>query len=137
MNTKKLEWEEKYSVGVKLIDNQHRQMFDTINLLLGLLGGTPTKEEINEIISRLIEYKKIHFSTEEGYFKEFNYENAEDHTNKHREFNTSLEKLLSDNKNDLMALAFSLVDFLENWLISHLMYEDQKYVSCFRDHGLV
>ena len=32
--------------------------------------------------------------------------------------------------------AFELVDFLEDWLINHLMTVDQKYVKCFHDHGL-
>jgi len=137
MNTQKLEWEEKYSVGVKLIDDQHKTMFDTINQLIDVLASTPTKEKLDEIITRLVEYKKFHFVTEEGYFKEFNYENKEEHEAKHKEFTITLERLIADSKGDSMVLAFGLVDFLEDWLINHLMTEDQKYVACFHDHGLV
>ena len=32
--SKKLEWEDKYSVGVEEIDSQHKRMFATINELL-------------------------------------------------------------------------------------------------------
>ena len=55
----KLLWEEKYSVGVKLIDDQHKMMFETINTLIDILGGVPQKNEIDEIISKLVEYKKF------------------------------------------------------------------------------
>ena len=64
MNNMKLIWEDKYSVGVKLIDDQHKMMFETINKLLYMLSNMAQKNEIDEIISMLVEYKKFHFETE-------------------------------------------------------------------------
>jgi hemerythrin len=132
----KLLWEEKYSVGVKLIDDQHKMMFETINTLIDILGGVPQKNEIDEIISKLVEYKKFHFATEEKYFDDFNYENAEEHKAKHRDFNNKLDELVAKNKDDSIILAFGLIDFLEDWLLDHLITEDQKYVECFAKNGL-
>ena len=129
-------WEEKYSVGVKLIDDQHKMMFETINTLIDILGGVPQKNEIDEIISKLVEYKKFHFATEEKYFDDFNYENAEEHKAKHRDFNNKLDELVAKNKDDSIILAFGLIDFLEDWLLDHLITEDQKYVECFAKNGL-
>lgn len=137
MNIQKLEWDQKYSVGVSIIDDQHKQMFETINLLIESLVGVPKKEQIDEIINRLVAYKKFHFSTEEKYFDEFKYENKEEHIAKHGEFTTKLEQLIAESNGDSAILAFGLIDFLEDWLIDHLMTEDQKYVTCFHDHGLV
>ncbi len=136
MNPKIIEWEEKHSVGVKLIDDQHKVLIDIVNTLIRILATTPTKEKIDEIISRLQDYKEFHFTTEEGYFKEFNYENTEEHIVKHKEFDTTIKRIISDSKGDSIVLAFSLVDYLEDWLISHFMTEDQKYVACFHEHGL-
>ncbi len=132
----KLQWEDKYSVGVKLIDDQHKMMFDTINKLVDVLAEVPQKEEVNEIVKDLVEYKKFHFVTEEKYFDEFNYENSEEHKQKHKEFNIRLEGLIAEWGNDSVTLAFKLVDFLEDWLLDHLITEDQKYVECFAKHGL-
>jgi hemerythrin len=132
----KLLWEEKYSVGVKLIDDQHKMMFETINTLIDILGGVPQKNEIDEIISKFVEYKKFHFATEEKYFDDFNYENAEEHKAKHRDFNNKLDELVAKNKDDSIILAFGLIDFLEDWLLDHLITEDQKYVECFAKNGL-
>lgn len=131
-----LEWNEKYSVKVKLIDDQHKKMFDTINKLIKILAESPTKEQVDEIITSLVQYKKFHFITEERYFNEFNYINKEEHTAKHRDFNSKLERFTKESSGDSIVLAFKLIDFLEDWLLDHLMTEDQKYVTCFQEHGL-
>jgi len=133
---KKLDWEEKYSVGVKIIDDQHKKMFDTINHLIDVLAGVPTKESVDGIVNELVLYKQYHFQTEEKYFDEFGYDGAEEHKAKHREFNTRLSSLVTESNGDSISMAFALVDFLEDWLLNHLMVIDQKYVPCFREHGL-
>lgn len=132
----KLIWDDKYSVGVQIIDNQHKEMFKTINELIETLEGMPTKEQVDKIIESLIAYKKFHFATEEKYFQEFGYEGGADHIEKHKDFSLKLEKLMVESNGDSVDLAFKLVDFLEDWLIDHLMVTDQKYVSCFKSHGL-
>jgi len=132
----KLEWDNKYSVKVKEIDDQHKKMFDTINHLIDILGSNPTQEQLNEIIKALVEYKQFHFATEEKYFDEFKYEGTEEHKNAHKIFNEKLEEIVKISHGDVATLAFKLVDFLEDWLIDHLMVEDQKYIACFQQHGL-
>lgn len=131
-----LKWEDKYSVGVKIIDEQHKQMFNTINELIKILDTVPTKVQLDELIGRLVVYKKTHFATEEKLFEEFGYELKDEHHAKHMEFNSKLDALIAECGDDSMLLAFKLVDFLEDWLIGHLMNEDQKYVACFREHGV-
>ena len=133
---KKLEWEEKFSVGVALIDNQHKKMFSTINELIDLLVGVPTNEQVDNIIKALVEYKQFHFVTEKRYFDEFKYERTEEHKACHDMFNDKLGELILKNREDSVTLAFQLVDFLEDWLLDHLMVEDQRYVECFHEHGL-
>jgi len=133
---KTLEWKDKYSVGVELIDDQHKKMVAVINQLIEVISSAPDKEKIAEIIKQLVEYKQFHFDTEEKYFKEFNYEEAEEHIAKHREFTVKLGKLQEEFGDDLMGFSFALVDFLEDWLVDHLLTMDQKYVECFASHGL-
>lgn len=136
MSTQKLIWDEKYSVGVEEIDNQHKHLVATINNLLDLINTNTVGEKLDEIINALVEYKKLHFETEEKYFKEFNYEGTEEHEAKHDEFTKNFLALREQYPENSIEFAFKLVDFLEDWLIDHLMTIDQKYVKCFHDHGL-
>lgn len=132
----KLKWEDKYSVGVLEIDDQHKRMFAVINELLDAIDTGTTEEHLENIINSLVKYKIFHFATEENYFKKFNYEFTEEHTNKHREFNDKLAILQKKYPKYTVEFAFELIDFLEDWLINHLMVQDQKYKECFHSHGL-
>lgn len=136
MSTKKLEWDDKYSVGVVEINNQHKHMFATINSLLEIINTNTPGEKLNEIIDDLIKYKKLHFETEEKYFKEFNYEGTQEHEAKHNEFTQNFIALRAEYPENTIEFAFKLVNFLEDWLINHLINMDQKYVKCFQEHGL-
>jgi hemerythrin len=136
MSTNKLVWEDKYSVGVVEIDNQHKRMFAVINELLDAINTGTTADHLGNIIESLVKYKIFHFETEEKYFRDFNYEEAEAHTAKHHEFNQKLTTLKEKHPEYTVEFAFELVDFLEDWLIDHLMVVDQKYKKCFAEHGL-
>lgn len=136
MSTKKLEWDEMYSVGVEELDSQHQRMFKVINELLEAIETNTPKEHLGEIIDSLIKYKIFHFATEEKYFKEFNYSEAEDHIKKHREFNERLTTIKEKYDDYTIEFAFELINFLEDWLINHLMTVDKKYIPCFHEHGL-
>ncbi|MEI7765731.1 MAG: hypothetical protein WCI93_04085, partial [bacterium] len=59
-----------------------------------------------------------------------------EHINKHKEFNDKLNTLKEKYLNYTVEFAFELVDFLEDWLLNHLMVVDQKYIKCFHEHGL-
>jgi len=136
MNTRKLLWEDKYSVEVEELDNQHKRMFAIINELLDLIESNTPEEHLGEVVEGLIKYKKFHFATEEKYFKEFNYDDADDHIKKHHEFNDKLEIMKAKYPKYTVEFAFDLIDFLEDWLINHVMIVDHKYIKCFHEHGL-
>lgn len=131
-----LEWDEKYSVGVTVLDHQHQQMFRMINDLVNIIQGVPEKERIARLLDAIVEYKRVHFATEEGYFREFNFEGAAEHIAEHRKFDEALNGLREKHAGDTFGLAFELIDFLEDWLVQHLLHTDQQYKECFSAHGL-
>jgi hemerythrin len=129
-------WKDEYSVDVEEIDNQHKNFIATVNKLVEIVNAVPDEKAIMDIVQGLIVYKHVHFATEEKYFHQFNFEGAVEHEAAHKDFNERLEKLQNEYKGKTIELAFALVDFLENWLIDHLLTMDQKYKKCFSEHGL-
>ena len=130
------EWKEEYSVQVKEIDDQHKKLMELISRLFDSINKHSTKDELSVILNELTEYTGYHFSTEEKYFKEFNYENTEEHIKEHNDF---VEKVVDFKKryiNNEIEVSFELIDFLEDWLLGHLIESDQKYVECFKSNGL-
>ncbi len=135
-NDNRLIWKDEYSVKVAEIDEQHKHLFEIINKLFAMVSSTQSKKAINDLISEIVSYKVAHFATEEKYFHQFNFEGTKEHEIAHQRFDAKVKELVATHKDDTTALAFELVDFLEDWLVGHLMSLDQQYVKCFKEHGL-
>ena len=131
-----LPWKDEYSFGIKIIDDQHKMFVAALNELYKTIEKKNVKTEISKILEKIEEYATFHFSTEETYFDEFNFEGAAEHKAKHQEFKEKFAGIQKKFGNDELALSFKLMDFLENWLLSHVTDMDTKYVNCFKDHGL-
>lgn len=130
------DWDDKYSVGVKEIDDQHKELVANISKLADCINQAKMKEEGKVILDALLHYAQYHFDTEEKYFSEFNYEGSEKHINAHRAFKNKMLDLKTKFENNEIEITFELIDFLEDWLLDHLMDMDQGYVKCFSEHGL-
>lgn len=94
------------------------------------------QEELGGILDKLIQYAGYHFQTEEKYFEEFGYSEKEEHIAEHNKFKEKVLDIHKKHKDEEMELSFELVDFLEDWLLDHLMTMDRKYVELFKSKGL-
>ena len=136
MAKKYLVWSDEFSVGVKILDDQHKKFIAAISELINIVGTKPTKEKLDKIIAEILEYKKTHFATEENFFEDCNYDGAEEHIAEHRRFGEKLAVLQDRYKNAPVDFSFALADFLEDWLVDHLWNVDRKYIDCFKKCGL-
>ncbi len=134
--SEEFKWDEKYSVKVEEIDNQHKRLVELISKLYESINNQSTKEELGGILDELIDYAELHFSTEEKYFKKFDYENTEEHIQEHAKFAKKMTELKEQHSNNEIEISFELIDFLEDWLLDHVVESDQKYVDCFTTNGL-
>jgi len=132
-----LPWEKSYSVGIQEIDGQHQKFIGILNSLYQALESLRPQKELGAILSELIAYATLHFQTEERYFDLFNYSGSTEHKERHRELAEKLLTLQKEYASGKKDITNDLVDFLENWLVDHLATQDQKYVACFKEHGLV
>ncbi len=137
---KRLQWEDSYSVKVEEIDNQHKKIITLINQLYDAMLANEMETTVHDILAEMQTYADTHFSTEEKYFDEFNYEDTEAHTKTHeayREKVLTFMHILEETPADGMtAFMLSLLSFLEDWWIGHILHSDQEYVECFVKNGL-
>ncbi|HOX96469.1 MAG TPA: bacteriohemerythrin [Candidatus Woesebacteria bacterium] len=129
-------WEDKLSVGVEVIDTQHKKFIELLNELSEAITSMKTSETIEKILDGLDQYAVYHFETEEKYFKEFHFEGAEEHIREHRNFVEKLGEIKKGYNTDRLKMSIKLVEFMTDWLINHLEMMDRKYVECFSQHGL-
>jgi len=129
-------WSDEYLLQISEIDSQHKYFVSLINELYTATVNRAGVMKLKEIIGRLNQYAKDHFATEEKYFKLFEFEGADEHIAEHQKLSAKVKEF-SEKINTLdPKTSFEIIDFLESWLLDHLVSMDRKYVDCFHKHGL-
>lgn len=121
---------EKYKMGVELIDNEHRRLFEIIketNELTHDVLFNDKYDEIKKILSELKDYTVMHFHDEEEYMKKIGYSGLEAQIAAHEAFvdrlnEVNLEAVDSDQEGYLQ----ELIEFLLGWLANHILKMDKK-----------
>lgn len=131
-----LKWNKKLSVHMDDIDAQHKRFISIINSVHEKAKDNSDGEKIEDELNQLIEYVRIHFTTEEKYFEEWQYPLAEQHKTAHAELT---EKVLDFRKrfDDGEKIISELAEFLKSWLEVHLTQYDKKYSEYFISRGYI
>ncbi len=131
-----IEWEDKYSVGISMIDEEHKKLIGILNKAIFAKEHNDNPEEIKEVLREMTKYALTHFATEETYMNEFNYPEYQDHKEEHRDF--SIETIAYRDKviKGDYQIANEILEYLKWWLINHIQDTDKKYVDCFKENGL-
>lgn len=138
MKSKFITWQKKWETGIKSIDDQHKHFVGIVNKTYTLTEKDKDKKVLGEILGELMEYARIHFSTEENYFEDTEYPDTAMHKEKHEEL---LGKVITFSKRfesneDVKNLVEDFLVFLRSWLEDHLVKVDHKYVSWLIEHGV-
>ena len=133
-----IKWSTTYAVGFREIDEQHQKFFATFNELYDAFLLGEEADKVGAILNELTDYIEHHFVTEEKYFREFQYEATAEHIEQHDIFRNQISEFKKHFQKtvDRKGLADELVELLDSWLVEHLVKMDQKYVECFKEHGL-
>ena len=131
-----LTWEQKHSVGVKELDDQHKKLFAIVTKLFDAMSASRDLEELNAILKEMDNYAHYHFATEEKYFDQFDFADKIPHIAQHRAFDKKAEDFIKMNELGNPTLSFAVLDFLEDWWLGHINNVDKQYTKCFNDHGL-
>jgi len=125
-----IEWKEDYALGSKFIDDNHRKLVDTVNLLANCLNDeNEMTENFFSIYHRLAFYAESHFVEEEKFFAKNNCPNMEEHKKSHVEFIDKLveyQKLYQEKGNDIYPDIFQ---FLKTWLEKHILIYDKCIIQ--------
>ncbi len=127
------EWKEEYNIGVSVIDDEHRQLFQIINKLFSF------KEEEKDsqwICQEGIKYFKghalKHFADEETYMESIGYKGLDRHRDIHKSFRKNTLPALEQELEQTKYSSDSVDHFLgvcAGWLIGHTLTEDQAIIG--------
>lgn len=129
-------WSSRYSVGVTECDEQHKLLIEMLNDLYGIIKEEQGSEAIEQIIDRLTDYTKLHFSTEETLLARHNYPDLAAHKKEHEALAARVLMFKEQLKHGGVSTALELGQFLRDWLSEHLLGVDMKYGRFLNEHGV-
>lgn len=131
-----IEWDDKCSVGISRIDDEHKQFIDIINKAVATNEQSDDPEELKEVLHQITMYAINHFSTEENYMIEFNYPEYQYHKEEHHDFSKKVIEYCERVNAGDSQFANEILEYLKRWLINHIQVTDRKYIDCFIRNGL-
>jgi hemerythrin len=134
----KVEWDDSLSVGIDLIDEQHRGLIGRINELSEAVENNLGQAEISKTLDYLIDYTDFHFTAEEGHMSDHDYSGLEEQVVQHGEFVKTLNNLVEDFEEDgaTEPLSEAINTFLGNWLIGHIKDVDIRFGRFLEEKGI-
>jgi hemerythrin len=131
-----LKWNDSFSVKVNSIDQQHKKLIDLINSFYDNINQGSPKEKLLILINELKKYTIVHFSTEEEYFKKFNYLDFAAHKEEHDKFVATIQNYEERYKSGKLLLTIEVTNFIKKWITQHILGTDKKYIELFQKHGV-
>lgn len=129
-------WDQKYSVGIAEIDQQHQKFTAMLDMLFESVEAGRPKGVLTDILKELTAYAGYHFETEEQLMIKHRYPQLGAHQREHEAFRT---KILEFQKSFLAGketLTIDVVKFMTHWLADHIMTTDKKYCPFFNSKGI-
>jgi hemerythrin len=126
-----VEWDSRYSVGIPLIDEQHKKLIELTNdLYEACLGGIESAtSNFREAIRGTVEYVKYHFAAEEKILENVKYPGIAAHKKEHETFVVTILRDVKDFEEGKKFVPNVFVRYLKDWILAHIAVEDKKYAG--------
>ncbi len=130
-----LRWDNSFSIGIDIIDQQHKKWIKLTNQIYRKFKKNDTAEFIKSL-KEFIDYTDYHFGFEEKYMNDFGFENSNEHKNQHKYFIDKIKDYLETVKENDDYITYNTLTFLKFWIKKHIQNEDVKYVDLFIANGI-
>lgn len=132
-----MNWNDKLSVGVTVIDNDHKKLVGMVNELYDGVQSGHGKDSVGKILDGLVAYTKVHFDREEQFFSQTSYPAAPAHKQEHADLTKQVLAVQQQYKSGATnTLSLEVLNFLKNWLVTHIQGSDKRYGPHLNANGI-
>ncbi|MBK1716103.1 bacteriohemerythrin [Thiocystis violacea] len=122
-------WRDEYSIGIAIIDEHHRYLFEWTNRVYQAVHERAGTVEIAKALFALEQYTRIHFKAEERLMAECGYLELAQHQQAHRSFETELGELREEIRHNPFLAGMEMLDYLRDWLLEHILKTDKQILE--------
>ncbi len=121
-------WNERFEIGIPIVDHQHRCLVDLINALAETVSDGSGLLDVKEVLERLTRYASEHFADEEKLLAQSTLGDFEKsaHQRSHQAFIEEILTIARDENLEDAAGLEKILEFLTTWLISHILRADKS-----------
>lgn len=130
-------WSDKYSVGIKDIDEQHQKLLDILNELHEAMKSGKGKDIIHSTVGKLIDYTVYHFTLEEKLMSKYSYPEYKKHKDAHQQFVDKIKEYQISISNGTTPITIELIGFLRDWVLKHVSGMDKNYSPFLISKGVI
>ncbi|MGA3012326.1 MAG: bacteriohemerythrin [Terracidiphilus sp.] len=124
------------SVGVRAMDDQHGILMDTMIELRQAVAHGERREKISEVLDRLIEFTRMHFSSEEFLLEQYSYPDLATHLVAHQRILARIRECSHRIQHGEQIQMRSLLSMLRESYTEHIEDMDQEYGPWLNEHGV-
>lgn len=121
-----LDWKPEFSVGIKDVDAEHREMIELINSVYDELGGQRDADAVDRFLGDVHRAVQSHFALEERIMRESRYEEYEDHKNDHEDLLDDIRDMMDTFDENPVAGFEALEQSLSQWFGNHFATFDAR-----------
>lgn len=133
-NLRLIDWEPGFEMGIPLLDAQHKMLCAYINMLYRSLNSNRGKDVLMDIVQALKNYTVSHFSLEEQLFGPTPCPDSKKHAEIHRAFEQQVVAVEAKLHNGELEMGQELLDFLKDWLLTHILKTDHEYAPYVKNY---
>lgn len=128
-------WKSEYSVGVAILDDDHKKLLDMVWRVYQSMQKSYGKEDAEQVLGELQAYTIEHFGREEGLMRKHGYPELERHLAEHEAMKAKVVEFKNQFATNSLEVSHEMLRFLENWLITHITKTDQAYSAFLAEKG--
>ena len=123
------------SIGVEVVDKEHRDLVDAINDLQVAVDDGQDRRRTIELVARVARESRSHFASEETEMSNARYPGAALHAVKHQRMADQIDAFLGRYSRDTSSLNNHVLSFLRDTLALHITSEDAIFGRWIREHN--
>lgn len=127
-------WDNKYAIGIAEMDREHKTLFQIMKDLHDAMMQGKASTKTGEILKKLVEYTRSHFAAEEALMSRAGFAELSQHRLQHIGLMKQVDDYVIRHLKGELALNVQLMNFLRNWLITHIQESDRKYAASVGRH---
>jgi hemerythrin-like metal-binding protein len=127
-----LNWRDKYAVGFRAIDDEHRELFEAVRELESAMA---LNAETGVPLKKLVSATAKHFANEEAMMRAAKYPGLALHAANHQRLMEKVQAFAARHGQGGVAVNQHSLKFLRDWLLHHIENDDERLGGWLKEHN--